>query len=249
VIVGYCSIFAWFGKPHPVACGFQPWLLGLSTLSMITALNTKTFRIWRVFRLKMQKIRITDFELLIIWFLTLLPAVAIVTLWTIISTPTAKMRYLGDADHYVCSTGGFTGEPGGIIFFSILVAYGSIILFIGAVLSIATRKVPSMFNECKLLSISIYNLAFLSVVIIPVFLVVQPYNPFIAWILRTVAILYAFTATLVLQFFSPVVGILIIDKGENVTTFKSLNQSGNNQLRNSASLSANNRPRTNSLSS
>jgi len=28
VIVGYCSIFAWFGKPHPVACAFQPGYLG-----------------------------------------------------------------------------------------------------------------------------------------------------------------------------------------------------------------------------
>ena len=49
-IIGYSSIYAWFGKPHPVACGFQPWLLGLSTISMISSLSIKNFRIWRIFR-------------------------------------------------------------------------------------------------------------------------------------------------------------------------------------------------------
>merc|ERR1711862_813839 len=145
----------------------------------------------------------------------------IVTLWLIISTPTAKMRNIDGVDHYVCSTGGFTGEPGGYIFFGLLVGYGALVLLCGVFLSIATRNVPSLFNESKLLAISMYNLGFLSVVIIPVFLVVQPYNPFIAWILRTVAILYAFTATMVLQFLPQLVGIFIIDKGRNVKKFKS----------------------------
>jgi len=138
----------------------------------------------------------------------------------IISTPTATMKLRIDEEHYVCTTGGFTGEPGGYVFFGILVGYGAIILLLGVVLSVLTRKVPSMFNESQLLTISIYNLGFLSVVIIPVFLVVQPYNPFIAWILRTTAVLYAFTATLFLQFFPPIFGIFILDKGKNVTVFK-----------------------------
>ena len=118
-------------------------------------------------------------------------------------------------EHYVCTTGGFTGSPGGYVFFSILVGYGGVVLFAGIFLSIATRNVPSLFNESKLLAISIYNLGFLSAVIIPVFLVVQPFNPFIAWILRTVAILYAFTATLLLQFAQPVFAIIFIDRLRN----------------------------------
>ena len=39
MIVGYISIFTMFGKPHPVSCAFQPWLLGLSSISMIVALS------------------------------------------------------------------------------------------------------------------------------------------------------------------------------------------------------------------
>merc|ERR1711879_89912 len=119
-----------------------------------------------------------------------LPSLLIVILWSIISTPTATMKERDGEEHYVCTTGGFTGEPGGIIFFSVFVAYGAVILLLGAFISFVARHVPSEFNESKLLTISIYNLGFLSVVIIPVFLVVNPFNPFIAWILRTTAILY-----------------------------------------------------------
>merc|ERR1711974_76153 len=92
---------------------------------------------------------------------------------------------------------------------------------IGAFISFATRKVPPEFNEMKLLTISIYNLLFFGVVIIPVFLVLQPLNPFAAWVLRTCAVLYAFTATLVLQFTPMIVGTFIQDKGKNMKRFRS----------------------------
>ena len=215
VIVGYFSVFAWFGKPHPVACAFQPWLLGLPALSMIAALSVKTFRLWRIFRIPLQKTKITNFELFVLWTLVMIPAVFIVAIWTIISTPTAGIEERDGNDHYVCATGGFTGEPGGIIFFSIFASYGALILLLGGILSFMARHVPSLFNECKLLAISIYNLALLSVVIIPVYLIVVIYNPFIAWILRTCAILYAFTATMCLQFLPHLIGVFLLDKCKN----------------------------------
>merc|ERR1712000_214472 len=143
------------------------------------------------------------------------PAVLILIIWTIVSTPTAKMEDRGDDDHYVCTTGGFTGYPGGLIFFFIYVGWTGGLLLFGAFLSIVTRNIPSFFNESKLVAISIYNLGFLSVVVIPVFLVLQEFNPFAAWIIRTVAILYAFTATLWLQFIPKIIGVIIIDKGQD----------------------------------
>merc|ERR1719282_1452508 len=213
IILGYSSVFAWFGKPHPVACGFQPWLLGLAAISLIAALVVRTFRVWRIFRFPMSRIRISNSELIGLWAVVMLPAVVILIIWTIVSTPTAKMKELANhRDHYVCATGGFTEEPGGLVFFFVLVAYAALVLLSGAVLSFLARKVPSRFNESKLLAISIYNIGFLSVVIIPVFLVVEPFNPFLAWIFRTIAILYAFTATLILQFAAPVINIIFIDK-------------------------------------
>jgi len=221
IIVGYCSVFAWFGKPHPVACAFQPWLLGLSAVSMIAALSVKNFRIWRIFKFPSRRTKITNFELFILWLFVMLPSVVILILWMIISTPTAKMEHRDNNEHFVCATGGFTGSPGGLVFFFILVAYSALVLCFGAMISVLVRKVPSQFNETKLLAISIYNIGFLSAVIIPVFLVVSPFNPFVAWILRTVAILYAFTATMLIQFLPIVWGIFVTEKGKNVRVFKS----------------------------
>ena len=219
IIIGFLSVFAWFGKPHPISCVFQPWLLGLSSISMISALCVKTFRIWRIFKAmgNLKGMKITDYELLVLWAISMVPALVIILTWTIVSTPTAKMKECNGEHHYVCTSNGFTGEIGGYIFFAILVAYGGFVLLIGAVLSILTRKVPSLFNESKLLAISIYNLVFLSAVIIPVFLVIQTQNPFAAWILRTVAILYAFSATLCFQFVPPVFCIIFVDRFRKVT--------------------------------
>merc|ERR1712137_294614 len=213
-LLGYISEFSWYGRPHPVACGFRPWLLGLAVVSLVSALSAKTFRLWRVFKTAYKKERITDIQLLILYIIMVVPAVVILVVWTIVSTPTARVEEQYDGnDHYVCATGGFTGHPGGIIFFFILVGYESIVLFIAGLLCILTRNIPSFFNESKLIAISIYNLGFLAAVVIPVVMVLQGINPFAAWVIRSVAVLYAFTATLLLQFASKVVGVLLIDRG------------------------------------
>ena len=211
-ILGYISTFTWYGKPHPVACGFQPWLLGLAVVSMVSCLCAKTFRIWRIFKSPWNKTVITDFELIILWVIMVIPAIIILVIWTIVSTPAAKMEERDGDDHYVCTTGGFTGFPGGYVFFFILVAYEGLILLIGAFLSFVTRNVNNIFNESKLLAVSIYNLAFLAIIVIPVIIVLSSIDPFAAWIIREVAILYAFTATLWLQFLPKIYSLAIKDK-------------------------------------
>jgi hypothetical protein len=76
-------------------------------------------------------------------------------------------------------------------------------------LSIVIRKAPSLFNESQLVAVSIYHITLLGAVVIPTVLVLNEYKPFIGWIIRTVAILYGFTATLWLQFLPKVVGNIL----------------------------------------
>ena len=224
-IVGYSSIFAWYGKPSKVGCGFQPWLLGLPVISMISALCAKTFRIWRIFKSPFNRKVITDFELIVLWMILMLPAVIILALWTLISTPTATMKDIDGVDHYVCETGGFTGPPGGYVFFGIFVGYSAIVLFFGAFLSFVTRNVPALFNESKLISLSIYNIVFEAIVFIPVVIVLGTINPYISWIIRSVGILYAFTATLWFQFLPKIIPLIFIDRFQNTSkSTKSLSQ-------------------------
>ena len=208
IIIGYSSIFAWFGQPSSVACGFQPWLLGIGVVSMVSSLAAKNVRIWRIFRNPLKRQAIGDKQVLLTWFILVIPGIFLLFLWTLISTPTATRKEVYSEQHYVCDTGGFTGPPGGMVFFFIFVAYTGIILLFAAIVSFATRKVPSLFNESRLIAFSIYNILFLSLIIIPVFFVLQQFNPFVGWIIRTLAILYAFTTTLFLMFLPKIFGIL-----------------------------------------
>eukprot|EP00012_Vannella_robusta_P006619 CAMPEP_0206197558 /NCGR_PEP_ID=MMETSP0166-20121206/9121_1 /ASSEMBLY_ACC=CAM_ASM_000260 /TAXON_ID=95228 /ORGANISM="Vannella robusta, Strain DIVA3 518/3/11/1/6" /LENGTH=1037 /DNA_ID=CAMNT_0053615259 /DNA_START=260 /DNA_END=3371 /DNA_ORIENTATION=- len=208
IIVGFISIFAWFGQAHKVSCAFQPWLLGLSVNSMIAALFAKNTRIYRIFRSPLKRKAIPDSQVVAVWLIMILPAIFILGLWTLISTPTAILKERGDEQHWVCETGGFTGPPGGLIFFIIFVSYSGLMLLAGAIISFLARKVPSMFNESQLIAISIYNLVILSVIIIPIFFVLQDFNPFVGWIIRSIAILYGFFATLCLLFVPKIWGLL-----------------------------------------
>ena len=237
-LVGYASIFAWYGKPNKIACGFQPWLLGLPVISMISALCAKTFRIWRIFKSPFKRNVITDFELLVLWFIMILPGIIILSLWTLISTPTTHMKSFDGEEHFVCDTGGFTGTPGGYVFFFIFVGYSAIILLFGAFLSKVTRDVPALFNESKLISISIYHLVFLSIVIIPIVIVLNDIDPFISWIIRTTGILYAFTATLWIQFVPKIISLIFIDHCKNTSSqTKSLSQLSASNTGNSGQIS------------
>lgn len=209
--VGLISTYSWYGKDHTVACIFRVWLTALAVISMVAALFAKTFRIWRIFKNVGAVNRISDLELIILWFIQILPALILVICWTAFSTPTAKLEEIDDNEHYVCTTGGLTGKPGGIIWFSLIVGYGALLLFMGVILTYLIRRVPSEFNEGKLLAVSIYNFTFLCIVIIPVYFVLENVSPFAAWLLRTLAILYGFLATVYLQFI-PIIIRLCFDK-------------------------------------
>lgn len=219
--IGYCSTYSWYGKPHPVACFFQPWLLGVAVNLLVASLAAKTFRIWRIFKSPMKRKRISDLSLMVLVLILMIPCIFILTVWSIVSTPTAKIVDVDGDDHYVCETGGFTGPPGGYVFFGVLVAYEGIVLLFGVFLAFVTRNVPDEYSESRLVGISVYNLAFLSIVVIPVFLVLRDISPVAAWIIRTIATLYGFTATLWLQFI-PTMGLLIVkDKcGDRNTQLK-----------------------------
>ena len=63
------------------------------------------------------------------------------------------------------------------------------------------------------IALSIYNLVFLSVVVIPVVIVLNNINhPFAWWIIRSVAIFYAFFATLIVQFLPKFVPMFVVDR-------------------------------------
>lgn len=79
-------------------------------------------------------------------------------------------------------------------------------------LAFVTRNVPSEYSESKLVGYSVYNLFFLGAVVIPVYFVLRDSNPVAAWIIRTIGILYGFSATLWLQFLPPLLMLTFRDR-------------------------------------
>ena len=64
-----------------------------------------------------------DLEMGVVWGVVMFPGLFLLFLWTLISTPTAEMIEADKHQHYLCATGGFTGPPGGDVFFWIIVGY------------------------------------------------------------------------------------------------------------------------------
>jgi len=214
-IVGFGSDYAYFGQDSKVSCPFRMWLVTLAIITMISSLFIKSFRVWRLYRAKSKIVPMPDWQLLILVALMIIPVIVIDFLWTLIATPTASLIKIGGDKHYVCHAGGFTGDPIGYVFFAIVCAYIGLILLFGVFLSIVTRNIISTFNESRLIAVSTYNLFFLGVIGIPVYLVIYQSNPLASWVIYEVCVLYGFLSTLVMQFVPKMYGIVVVDKFKN----------------------------------
>jgi len=169
--------------------------------------------VWRLYRSPTEIKALRDWQLVIFVLLSIVPILILLSLWTGLATPTAMLQEARDnKDHLLCSYGSVAGAAGFYVFFFLIVAYVGIYLLFGVFLSIATRNVVSTFNESRLIAISIYNITFSSIVAIPIVFVLKENEPLITWIVLVTAFMYGFTATLLLQFFPKVWGIVFRDK-------------------------------------
>jgi hypothetical protein len=221
-ILGYLGLFSFFGQPEPVACGFRIWIVAVSVVTMISALFAKSFRIWRLYRSPTEIKAMRDWKLLIFVGFLVLPVIILLVLWTGLATPGAELTKQNDEhEHFVCVTGGVAGNAGSYTFFALIVAYIGLILLFGTFLSVVTRNVVSTFNESRLIAVSIYNLVFLGVVVIPIYFVLQSSGPLVAWVIIVTAVLYGLSATLFLQFLPKIWGVVIRDRFGDVSAHTS----------------------------
>eukprot|EP01096_Ripella_sp_DP13-Kostka_P003987 TRINITY_DN159_c0_g1_i13.p1 TRINITY_DN159_c0_g1~~TRINITY_DN159_c0_g1_i13.p1 ORF type:complete len:801 (-),score=334.83 TRINITY_DN159_c0_g1_i13:193-2595(-) len=227
-ILGYGGLFAFFGQPHTVSCNFRVWFLAVAVITVISALFVKSFRVWRLYRSPTEIKALKDWQLILFVIASVIPVLILLVLWTGLSTPTAKLIEASsdDKEHLLCSYGSVAGMIGFYFFFFAIVAYVALFLLFGIFLSIATRNVVSTFNESRLIAISIYNITFSAIVTIPIVFVLKDSDPFITWIIIVTAFAYGFTATLVLQFFPKIWGIVVRDKFAKEASTQSGNSSG-----------------------
>jgi len=214
--LGLVSTYTWYGKPETAACNFQVWLFGLSVTILVSAIFSKNFLRFRTLGCPIAKVRKLhlhmDIEFIIYFIVSAVIPVFLIILWTAISTPKADIEKHAGDDHWVCTTGGVTGPPGGLVFFFVLVGYFGFLLLCSFILMFLNRKAPQVFMDNRLMFISMFNLGFLSAVIIPVFFVLRYISPFAAWLVRTLGIIYGFVSTLWIHLVPKMIGIVIVDK-------------------------------------
>ena len=127
--------------------------------------------------------------------------------WYIVSTPTAGFKKLrAEEGHYICLSEGLV--PGLTwIFFFLLVGYAGFVLGLGAFFVFMTKRVKTKYKEEQVIALSVYNLAFVGLVSVPVLFVLNYQENVLAfWILLMVAINFAFGSTLFFNFAPLLIG-------------------------------------------
>jgi len=223
-ILGFISIYAWFGKPATAACGFRPWLLGIACIAAFSAVFSKEVKNFTYFlQAKFKKDSgphkffgkiksYPEIEFFIYWVVFIIPGIILLILWTIISTPVADLINVSNDDHYVCTTGGPTGTPGGLVFFFVLFGYLAFLGVMGLFLAFLVRKSPIKFNDGRFTAISIFNMVFTGAVVTTIFLVLEQLSQFAAWLILLIGILYGFASTVYLHIVPKIIGIVIINR-------------------------------------
>jgi basic membrane protein A len=198
-IVGYVAVFLWTGRPTTGTCIARAWLVNIGFILLYSCLFAKSWRVYVIFRnAKTLRVRvIQDKHLLVFGGLFLVPELVILTTWTAMEPMTVELfpsELTTDLQRNV-----FCYSPNALTFQLVLILYKAAVLIFGMFIAVATRNVRSDFNESKQIGFSIYNIFFVSAVILPL-LYFLPMRFDAYYVLANVLILWIPSVTLLLLF-------------------------------------------------
>jgi len=178
------------------------WVGHISFFVVFGCLFVKTFRVSQIFmdRKALKVVAITDIMLFKLVFICLFSVLLYLTVWTIVSRSTPI--YVPDATDPTLQYLNCKNSSSGVWIWQIVIlGVEALWLFIGVGLAYKTRKVSLLrFNESTHIALAIYNLLFLSVVIIPIIYIVDVPDPNVIFVLLSVALLLGVSGILVLLF-------------------------------------------------
>ncbi len=193
----YASLFFWMLETTDFMCNIRLWLLGVGFVLMFSALLVKTWRVWKIFRDKSLKIiKLDNAYLLKIMAVALAIELLVLGLWSglyppyaapvivDINRPAVNYKYCASAET--------------LPFALVLIVYKGLLIIAAVVLGFSSRKVRSEYNESKFVLISVYNITFASLLLLVLF-AINITDRYIDFVIRSVAILWAVTATLCLM--------------------------------------------------
>ena len=189
------AIFLMSPPPSKALCNAIVWLLSLGFTMLVGSLLAKTYRIVRMFRSSNIEVPIITNTTL---FAYLAAAMAIDLLLLICLTaidPVVAQHYTKgmQAYHYglICNS----TSAGSTAILIILVVYKVLLLIASSVLTFLSRTTAEVFNEFRHLSLAIWDLFFIFVVLVPLYVLID--DPLGAYLIACLAILLGISAAII----------------------------------------------------
>jgi len=163
-MLGLCSIFA-YADESDAGCRAFPFTLGLGYVLMFGALYLKTWRLMVIFRQqRMKMFKITLTEMCSYLALLMLVEFGFNAAWVGANPPELRTVQGSPPPLTYQECGGTNFNIWQISSF----AYKGLFLFYGIFLAFMTRNLPTGYNESTWIGMSIYNMFFSVIVVLPV---------------------------------------------------------------------------------
>ncbi|KAF9360020.1 Anamorsin [Mortierella sp. AD094] len=196
-ILLYISTIMSLDIPTSFLCMARPLTLNIGFLLVVSNIVAKNFRIYRIFHnIYVTKRVIKDSHLLRIVGTIMFGNLLIMLLWFLKSPPMMQQITMPDfTSYWTCSSADATSTP----YFTIMFAYGALLLLFATYLAYKNRNVAANYNECRQIAFVIYNILLSGCLIIPTLFL--PQDQFLTkFFLSTVVILFGTTFSVMFLF-------------------------------------------------
>ena len=200
------------------SCNGTIWFGHIGFTLLFAPLVLKTWRINRIFNVaQLHVTKISDRMLFRLLGLFLLPPVALLTAWSIQSTPTSLLTNNGSTRFYACHS------DSGIYKFILLATEFTVLLYT-VILCFQIRKSPDQFNEGRLLGAIVYNSTVVGAIAVGVLLAFTTLSPDIEYIVVSFGISLVVNATLLILMVPKLIEVHYSTRVADIHTSYKLNQ-------------------------
>jgi len=160
IILAFCSILTFIGKPTKFICILRPYVLVLTFGLTFFSLLLKTFRIKVIF--DKVNIQVKDSNLILYLCILIGFQLILVTIWSITAGMTPEVKQVSKEMHYyVCQN---NKDLGSYIQLALIILNGLTLVY-GCYLAYKVKNVYSEYNESKVIGLSIYGIVICMIIL------------------------------------------------------------------------------------
>lgn len=192
-LAGAAGVFVMQAEPSAATCAALPWVLHLSFVTAFSSLFAKTYRLSVVFNNeRLRNVRITDVSLFAkVVGSSLAVTAAYLGAWSAVSPPEVGIASSGGTEWLECQSDRAWSMPP--------VAVESFFIAWGVYLCVKTRNNPSAFNESRYIALSLYQMAVMAAILVPLSMVTNS-NPDAPFLLQALGLVIVSAAVAGLMF-------------------------------------------------